>query len=343
MFKLQKYKPYLANLILIWLVFFLYKTLPYYKNFLKSESLTTLFILSLTYTVIAFLYYLFIPKDKIKPTKGLIILKGIKRQIKGVYYCTKNFKDKKQKYPKVKGIEKVSFLFILVKIFFLPIMLNFFFSNWKAFIYQLPNLISENSLNIAIIPFFNNILFPFLLTAIFMIDTLWFSFGYTFESTLLSNKIKSVEPTILGWLVTLVCYPPFNGIITNKINWYADDYILFSTPLITFIMRIIIVFLLLIYVGATLALGTRCSNLTNRGIVSRGPYAIIRHPAYISKNLAWWLTIIPVISWPALIGMGAWSTIYHLRTLTEERHLSLDPDYIRYKEKVKYKYIPGIY
>jgi len=164
-----------------------------------------------------------------------------------------------------------------------------------------------------------------------------------FEAGILKNTIRSVEPTFLGWAVTLACYPPFNTFLVGYIDWFANDHVIFSTPIITTIIRIIIIFLLLIYVRASLSLGTRCSNLTNRGIVTRFPYSIIRHPAYISKNLAWWLTIIPVASIPAILSMSAWSFIYHLRTITEEKHLSADADYIEYKKKVKWKYIPGVY
>jgi len=131
--------------------------------------------------------------------------------------------------------------------------------------------------------------------------------------------------------------------LTRYTNWYADIYTPFSNNLVTFTIRIIILFLFLIYLGATISLGTKCSNLTNRGIVSKGVYSIIRHPAYISKTIAWWIVLIPVMSWPAFLSMFTWSIIYHIRTVTEERHLGQDPDYIEYCQKVKYRYIPYIY
>jgi protein-S-isoprenylcysteine O-methyltransferase Ste14 len=323
MMKLVKFKGYFLNLILIWLVFIFYKTFPYYNEFLRQDTLKTILYLSLAYTLFGFFYYLFIPHTKIKETKGALIFKALKNP------------------KKIEKQEKTAMLFVIVKIFFLPIMLNFFFGNFNAFKYQLSNISNISSL--FTISSFNLILFPALLTLIFLIDTLWFSFGYAFESKHLKNEIRSVEPTILGWIVAIACYPPFNSFVVNYTNWYANDYVLFSSDILTFIIRIIIIFLLLIYVGATLALGSKCSNLTNRGIVSRGPYSIIRHPAYISKNLAWWITIIPIASWSAIISMAIWSFIYHLRTITEERHLNQDQEYILYKSKVRYRYIPGIY
>lgn len=320
---INRFKPYFLNLVLIWLVFLLYKTLPYYNSFIRQDTLKTLLYLCLAYTILAFFYYLLIPFNKIKETKGTSILKAI------------------QHFPSLEKEEKTAVFFVIVKIFFLPIMLNFFFSNLNSFKLQLVNF--SNPLSLLTINSFNLVIFPFLLTTIFLVDTLWFSFGYSFESKFFKNEIRSVEPTIIGWVVALACYPPFNTFVVKYTNWYANDYVLFSNNALTFLVRLAIILLLMIYVSATLALGTKCSNLTNRGIVSRGPYAVIRHPAYISKNLAWWLTIIPIASWPAIASMAAWSLIYHLRTITEEKHLSRDTEYIIYKNKVKYRYIPGVY
>lgn len=339
---IKKFKPYFFNLVLIWLAVLLYKLLPYYSSFLRQESQAAILYLALTYTILAFCYYLFLPLTKVKESKGMIIFTAIKKFLKELYYWLKYLPTKiKSPFPRLTKKEKVSLLFIIVKIFFLPIMLNFFFNNLAIFKNQLPNL--ANPFSLLSTSGFNFILFPFLLTLIFLIDTLWFSFGYAFEAGFLKNNIKSVEPTLLGWGAALACYPPFNIMLTKYLGWFANDYSLFSSEILTFIIRIIIILLLLIYVGATLALGTKCSNLTNRGIVSRGPYSIIRHPAYISKNLAWWLTLFPIMTIPAFLSMLAWSFIYHIRTLTEEKHLKQDPDYIAYCRKVKYRYIPRIY
>ena len=100
-----------------------------------------------------------------------------------------------------------------------------------------------------------------------------------------------------------------------------------------------------VYVWASVALGFKASNLTNRGIVAKGPYKYVRHPAYASKNLSWWIMAIPFIisqGAVAVLGMAIVTFGYFLRALTEERHLSMDPDYVEYCKKVKYMFIPGI-
>jgi protein-S-isoprenylcysteine O-methyltransferase Ste14 len=218
-------------------------------------------------------------------------------------------------------------------------MFNFCFGNFSS----LSTTLQDISLQSFTIVGFNSTLFPVIFNLLFFVDTLIFTFGYTFESGIFKNKLRSVEPTFFGWVVALACYPPFNWLTGKLLGWYSNDYYSFNNPIYTFIFRILLIVLISIYVWASIALGTKASNLTNRGIVSKGPYSMVRHPAYISKNLVWWTSIIPLGSIPAILSMAGWSLIYHLRAITEERHLRKDPDYLEYCQKVKYRYIPGIY
>ena len=343
MFNLKKLTPYIFNLILIWYVFLIYKILPYYSDFLRTETITALFYLALAYTILGFLYHAFISKE-IKETRGSIFFKSISRFCIDSYKYLRSLRKKAHSHsPTLEKHEKTTILFVLVKIFFLPLMLNFAFGNLTSAKRQLIEIFEGSLSSLLSIDSFNFAIFPLLLTLIFFIDTAYFAFGYAIESKYLKSKVLSVEPTIFGWVVALASYPPFNSYMVKYIDWYADDYILFSTTTTTFIVRLVILTLLTVYLSATIALGAKASNLTNRGIVSRGPYKYVRHPAYIAKNTAWWITIIPVFSLPAFLSMTAWSIIYHLRAITEERHLNRDPNYLMYKRKVKYRYIPFIY
>jgi protein-S-isoprenylcysteine O-methyltransferase Ste14 len=108
-----------------------------------------------------------------------------------------------------------------------------------------------------------------------------------------------------------------------------------------------------VYVTATLSLGLRFSNLTNRGIVATGPYRFVRHPAYAAKNLAWWAGMLPWLVATAgqrdaadtawlLIGMVAMTSMYLWRASTEERHLGADPAYAAYRGRVRWRFIPHV-
>jgi protein-S-isoprenylcysteine O-methyltransferase Ste14 len=116
---------------------------------------------------------------------------------------------------------------------------------------------------------------------------------------------------------------------------------------------------LTIYVLASVALGTKASNLTNRGIIKAFPYNIVRHPAYISKNVFWLCSVLVLIimayenstssfmvfisqAFFILVAWAAVAAIYYFRALTEEQHLMRDPDYREYVNEVKYRFIPHI-
>jgi protein-S-isoprenylcysteine O-methyltransferase Ste14 len=134
---------------------------------------------------------------------------------------------------------------------------------------------------------------------------------------------------------------------------YAVDFPQFDHPAVHIAANVLLLCLLAVYTWASVALNFKASNLTHRGIVARGPYRYIRHPAYISKNLTWWIGLMPALiaaldksQMDALAMVGSmlgWSVIYYMRALTEEDHLrSVDGEYDVYCQKVKYRFIPGV-
>jgi protein-S-isoprenylcysteine O-methyltransferase Ste14 len=80
----------------------------------------------------------------------------------------------------------------------------------------------------------------------------------------------------------------------------------------------------------------------------------VRHPAYIAKNLAWWIGALPTlyvafssgdarVAGYSLLALCGWTTIYALRAITEERHLLLlDNGYAQYMQRVKWRFIPRV-
>ncbi len=334
-------KHYFANAALVWLAILFYRHNSYYSGFLRSDTQQVFLYLALAYTAFGLIFHLTAPAEKIKTNKGIVVLRLVKKAADAAAFLTKKTFRKEASFPKIENYEKTTMLFLAVKLFFAPLMINFAFDNYFAIKGNLANI--GNNEGIFSIAGFNNLLFPLILAAIFFADTLYFSFGYVFDAGFLKNRIRSVEPTVFGWAVALICYPPFNSFYGKYVPWYPSETADFGNATTTFFIRIAITLLLLAYLGATLALGAKCSNLTNRGIVTRGPYAIIRHPAYICKNVIWWVTIIPVMSPGAFLSMLSWSAIYFFRAITEEKHLMKDPEYQDYCRKVRHRFIPGIW
>lgn len=182
---------------------------------------------------------------------------------------------------------------------------------------------------------------------VFFLDVLVATTGYVMTLRLLGTEIRSVEPTVAGWLVAVVCYDPFwPALFDGYFNYTHDrswgDW-LAGTPVFYTLWAAMIAFLILVYAWATVTFGIRFSNLTYRGIVTSGPYRWTKHPAYVSKNLSWWLISIPFLPadgsvWTALplcLGLLGINGIYFLRAKTEERHLSQDPVYREYAAYIR--------
>jgi hypothetical protein len=174
---------------------------------------------------------------------------------------------------------------------------------------------------------------------IYLIDVIFGTIGYVLTLKLLDSHIRSPNPFLLGWLVAFCCYPPFIIVGDGRFLTYYGAWENVISPNSPFGLCLIIAIVLLtaIYGWATVAFGIRFSNLTHRGIITNGPYAFSKHPAYICKNIAWWLMSIPFI--PLLgveqtigscLSLCIVNVVYYLRAKTEEAHLSQDPIYVEY-------------
>ncbi len=79
-------------------------------------------------------------------------------------------------------------------------------------------------------------LYPFALSMLLCIDTAYFLVGYLTESRVLSNEVRSVDTSTLGWLSALACYPPLNEITRTFIGWHSSDFSNFGN-LSQFVLR----------------------------------------------------------------------------------------------------------
>ncbi len=181
-----------------------------------------------------------------------------------------------------------------------------------------------------------------LITFMFTLDVAFATVGYALTFRPLDAHIRSANPFAAAWMAALICYPPFVLMAAGgPLDYHpgTSDWVFWLGwhPRAQAMMGAVLVALTAIYAWSTVAFGPRFSNLTHRGIITHGPYAWTRHPAYLSKNLFWWLSTIPVLSTGSLIDaaratllMAAVSGVYYWRARTEERHLCLDPAYAEY-------------
>jgi len=252
------------------------------------------------------------------------------------------------------GIEdRVALLATLLKAFFGPMMtMSMMIFSMRAWANG-SAIVASGAFGAGLLPLFDAHGFWFLMQLILFVDVFVFAVGYLVEMPRLGNQIRSVDPTLLGWGAALLCYPPFNQLSGAILGSSLTDFPRFEDPMTHVILNALLLALMAIYTSASVALGFKASNLTHRGIVARGPYALIRHPAYVCKNMAWWIGSLPLVgvafaqSWLdgvlAVASVTGWTLLYVLRALTEEDHLrSVDGAYAAYAAKVRYRFIPGL-
>ncbi|MCE7797656.1 DUF1295 domain-containing protein [Sphingobium sufflavum] len=222
-----------------------------------------------------------------------------------------------------------------VKAFFLAFMLAVVPGNFAEMIHWRDADIIGHPVNFA----------SFLIALLFTIDVAFATVGYVLTFRPLDAHIRSATPHLEGWVAALICYPPFAMMGTGGPLNYQDGtrdwaYWLAGHDGLLWAWGGLLALLTGVYAWATVAFGLRFSNLTHRGILTHGPYRLTRHPAYLSKNLFWWLSIMPFLvttDSPATavrntLLMGVVSAIYYWRARTEEKHLSDDPDYRAYSD-----------
>jgi protein-S-isoprenylcysteine O-methyltransferase Ste14 len=218
----------------------------------------------------------------------------------------------------------------LVKGFFLPLMFTYMCNDLEFFIdFDFVKMNAEHLLLNSTIDF------------LYFIDVTIATAGYLLSLRLIDTHIRSSEPTLLGWTVALICYQPFYSLVERNYLAYSPDHSwsdkFADYPLLYALWGTVILSCVFVYVWSTVVFGLRFSNLTNRGIITCGPYRWTKHPAYIAKNLSWWMTAAPFISdgsWSEALRqcllLSLVSLCYYLRARTEERHLLSDPEYVAY-------------
>ncbi|WFE76882.1 hypothetical protein [Roseinatronobacter sp. S2] len=218
---------------------------------------------------------------------------------------------------------------ILVKAFFLPLMFGFGYDDWIYFQ--------------TVVPVFDDFrsLFEFLYRFLFFIDVVFAIVGYATASRLLGSQVRLTEHTFRGWVMCVVCYAPFWQVIGRNYLHYDNDIVwgtVFAhSPILYAIWGTLILVVITAYVSATVMFGIRFSNLTYRGTIWRGPYAFVRHPAYLFKMMSYAMISLPFLghstseiamNMAAFSGLGA---IYAARAWHEEKCCSRAREYRLYR------------
>lgn len=240
-----------------------------------------------------------------------------------------------KKIPVNKTVLRSFFLKTSVKIVFIPFMYSGFLGNLSI---VLNTALQFNADAMSLL------LFNFGIS----IDMLIGIFGYLFSSVIINNQIIDTDSNLLGWIFALLCYPPLVWIM-RQVNDQQDNLIwsdiLPHGSMIFWLMFVVINLTWVVYWLATFEFGMTFSNLSYRRLINKGVYRYTKHPAYISKNIYWWLYTLPFMGvafvsvewWKNVLGLTFVSLIYYGRAKSEERHLMKFPEYRHYCNEIDKK------
>ncbi|MCB1681196.1 MAG: hypothetical protein KDI65_04615 [Alphaproteobacteria bacterium] len=174
-------------------------------------------------------------------------------------------------------------------------------------------------------------------------DILFGLIGYFMTFRVLDSHIRSTDPTLIGWLVCLICYYPFWELFMISV-FFQDFYSnpewhewFKSTPVLMLIWGTLAIVFMCTESLTTLTFGIRFSNLTYRGVITAGLFRFTKHPQYVSKMFNRFFWYVPILSLNGAFGslqtmimFAGICFIYYLRARTEENHLSRYPEYVEY-------------
>jgi len=223
----------------------------------------------------------------------------------------------------------------LIKGFFLPLNFDAAVSLIKGFRGKEANIMTADWPGI--IATLDHMIFAVLVIAIIP--------GYLFSMRILGTDLKKTDQTWFGWMVTFFCYPPINrgthsgwfsyehyvGSVFPWVAWFG------SAGAMSYTAGIALLFFYLVHYWGESICCMRSSHLSNRGIITNGPFRLTKHPVYVVKCFAWTVTFLPFLSQNTLRGdlshglsFFAFCGVYFMRGWIEERLLSTDPDYVAY-------------
>lgn len=88
----------------------------------------------------------------------------------------------------------------------------------------------------------------------------------------------------------------------------------------------------------------RIQSERHHAVATGGPYAIVRHPAYVGTLLFELAVPVLLASWWALIPSGLTTVLLVLRTALEDRMLQAElAGYTDYARRVAYRLLPGVW
>jgi protein-S-isoprenylcysteine O-methyltransferase Ste14 len=168
-----------------------------------------------------------------------------------------------------------------------------------------------------------------LIGGLFCIEQAWFVIAF-----LIRRPARAVSQHLGNWL--LAAGGTFGGLLLRP----AGIHMIWGVRA-GFVLQLAG---LLLVIGSLTALGRSFGFVAaDRGVVTRGPYAVVRHPVYAAYLLIQVGYLAQALSWRNLVVLIAVTACNVGRIIAEERVLSGSSAYRSYRQVVRFRALPGLW
>jgi protein-S-isoprenylcysteine O-methyltransferase Ste14 len=168
-----------------------------------------------------------------------------------------------------------------------------------------------------------------LIGALFCVEQAWFVVAF-----LIRRPARAVSPNLASWL--LAAGGTFGGLLLRPTGIHAVWAVRAG-----FVLQLAGLGLV---IGSLVVLGRSFGFVAaDRGVVTRGPYAVVRHPVYVSYLLIQVGYLAQAVSWRNVAVVLCVTACNIGRIVAEEKVLSGSAAYRRYREAVRFRFVPGLW
>jgi protein-S-isoprenylcysteine O-methyltransferase Ste14 len=168
-----------------------------------------------------------------------------------------------------------------------------------------------------------------LIGAAFFVEQAWFVTAF-----LIRRPPRSVAAS--GWPWLLAAGGTFGGLLLRPTGAHPPWGV--AAGLVSQLAGLAIAVTALVFLGRSFGLVA-----ADRGLVTRGPYAVVRHPVYASYILIQFGYLMQSVSLRNAVVL-AFATCCNIgRICAEERVLAQSPDHAAYTRQVRWRLIPGLW
>jgi len=168
-----------------------------------------------------------------------------------------------------------------------------------------------------------------LIGGLFCVEQAWFVVAF-----LIRRPASAVSQHLTSWL--LAAGGTFGGLLLRP----AGVHDIWGVR-VGFVLQVAG---LVLVIGSLMALGRSFGFVAaDRGVVTRGPYAVIRHPVYASYVLIQVGYLLQAVSWRNVAVVICVTACNIGRISTEEKILSGSAAYRNYRQVVRFRFVPGLW